>query len=494
MRNACAILLSVYLLTVNCVWGSRSETHPNRLYSPSFAEPVFHKDSLSDWKKATFGAAKSDTVRWMGRCLLSTVVNNKPALAAHFSLQHLFSLPARSKELRIRLTGMFDYPNGITSPVFLVVRQYVRGLLSAKDSLNLLRTNSLHAWERVCLLPDNCSDLDISIESQGIALYLLDSMVIHVDGVDAADLEFDKAKKPTLSEMADLKRNRTNGLHFYKQPRILGVGESVHGSKQLNSEQLRLIRQLIRENRLDVLLIECSQPVGDRLNRYVTGLSDSIGGVSDLGLYANRAFVDLLRFMRRFNQNRKENPVQLGGYDVTFADWPNGLPNSSLRDSMMFVHVRDVVERIGPDKRVVVQGHLGHLVKTADYGKPEFTPPLGYYLDRTFGKEFKVLGLFVGNGERLCKVYKPSVGMVMDVVPLAIPLENSLEQLCAWTGPASFYLSGWQGKSWMERVYRCRRGGLTQADAEFYPFNFGDMDAVYFTKKSTALVQFQDHF
>lgn len=479
----------LFILTASflclCCTGKRIRCEkPNGWYNPSFVQPVLYKDSLSDWKKATFGAAKSDTIRWNGQLYLGTVADNQLVMAQHFSLQHLFVIPVSSKTLSIRLTGCFVYAEGTTSPVFLVVRKYVKGVVVEKDSVNLLKTSKLHSWSSNFPLPGLCSDVDVSIESRAPASYLLDSMVVQVDGVDVADVACGVNKPLSPVEKKNLKKNTSNAFPLKQQPRILGIGESVHGSKQLITEQYRLIRQLIVERRLDLLLLECSQPVGERLNGYVTGNSATLGGTDDLGLYANQCFFELLAYMRRVNMNRKDQPLQVGGYDVTFSLWPTGLPSSSLRDSLMFVRVREVAERLGPNHKVVVQGHLGHLIKTVDYGKPEFTAPLGYYLDKAYGDDFKVLGLFVGTGERLCKVYRAGAGMVMDTVQLVRPMNNSLEQRCLQVGLNAFYVTGWQDKPWMDKVYRCRRGGLTLADAEFFPFNVNDMDVVYFTDRS----------
>ena len=488
MKTAVSALmtLSFLLVFLCCKHENTAQEKPNGFYSSSFVQPVLHKDSLSDWRKATFGTAKSDTVRWNGRLYLGTVAENQPALAQHFSLQHLFVIPSASKKLSIQLTARFDYPDGANSPVFLVVRKYVKGVVVATASVNLPKTNKLYTWSSDFSLPGLCSDIDVSIESRAPASYLLDSMVVRVDGIDVADLACDEIEPLSATEKKNLRKLTSNAFPLKQQPRILGIGESVHGSKQLITEQYRLIRQLIDERRLDVLLLECSQPVGERLNRYVAGTSATLGGTDDLGLYDNPGFLELLAYMRRIQVNHKDRPLQVGGYDVTFSLWPTGLPSSSLRDSLMFVRVRDVADQMGPNKKVVVQGHLGHLIKTVDYGKPEFTAPLGYYLDRTYGDDFKVLGLFVGTGERLCKVYRADVGMVMDTIPLVRPLNNCLEQQCIQVGLNTFYLSGWQGKAGMEGVFRCRRGGLTQADAEFFPFTINDVDVVYFADKSES--------
>ncbi len=535
--------------------------YPNRLYSPSFVESVIRKDSLTDWIKSTFIELRSDTIRWRNRLLLGTVYDKQLANAEIFSVQHHFLIPKSSKRLQIRLVGMFDYLDKKTSPVKLLVRKYVRGTITNIDSVMLLKSDMLRVWQLEFPLPKECTDINIQILSKGVASYALDSMEIKIDGIRISDIVINKDPKPSHKDKKDITRHLSYDFPYRTNPMILGIGESVHGSKTLNSYFNQSVFDAIKQNQLDILMLEVPVYMGDIFNRYVTAVVDTFELSEGYNLLANQELSDLLQGLRRLNNDRKGNPVQIVGFDMAAgsrteyfnslryclmqyrdvmktsndsliltierlipdsvvnknhhqsepitdrAFWGNllmkqtndiglgllGLPNRSMRDSMMFENIKMVVKHFGSEKKYMLSAHLGHLAKNSDDPLIDFYKPLGYYLNQEYGQDYKVIGLFVGNGERRCMLYKDSVTYMDSITNMSgilimdKPIENSLEQFCEWLNKDSFYLTNWQGDDWIKNVYRCREGGNRLADTEFKPFNINDIDVVYFTKKSEAL-------
>lgn len=549
--NKCALILLIIIQILFCINVSAT-IRPNRLYNPSFVKMIQHKDSLMDWMKMTYIEASSDTVRINNSLFVGTVFDELPAHAESFSLHHNFIIPNTAKRLQLKLTAMFGYPDQTTSPIMLCVRKFVKGIPVETDSVVLSKTEKLNTWDLDFLLPKKCTDFDIHIQSKGTASYVLDSMAIKIDGVNIENVEIQNdEKKPR--RIKEIVKNTTSEYQFNNSPMILGLGESIHGSETLNSVRNHIIFEAIKQNQMDVLLMELPAYLVDKMNRYINGVIDTL----NMSIAYNLELEELLQGIRKLNANRKKSPIQMVGFDIaqkmdyinslryclrqyrdaaktssnelitmteksifdstltklcpinenvtTMSDstfWGNyqikqlenpelffwGSKNSTLRDSTMFENTKMIVEHFGSDKKYIIYAHLTHLMKTKMYSMQDYTPSLGYYLNQTYGKNYKVLGLFAEKGETCCKInHKDSISSFFGVHKLAEPIENSVEMFCSKLNLDSFYLTNWKNKSWMKDVCRSRFSGNYVSDIEFEPINLDEIDALFFTKHSEAL-------
>lgn len=136
--------------------------------------------------------------------------------------------------------------------------------------------------------------------------------------------------------------------------RVVGIGESAHGTHEMLTLKHRAARFLVEELGFRTIAWEDSWGAGVPVDRYVTGGSgDAARVVSGLGFQLRtRAMLDLVAWMRAFNQGRADDDkVRFLGSDVTEV---HALPFREL-----IRHVTDVAP-----------GRLGELHRDLD--------PIGY--------------------------------------------------------------------------------------------------------------------
>jgi erythromycin esterase len=87
--------------------------------------------------------------------------------------------------------------------------------------------------------------------------------------------------------------------------RIIGIGEATHGSHQDQAFKAELIKQLVREGRIQVLVLEANRDAGRRFDRYVRlGEGDPaevMRSGSFFRIWKNDEFAGLLLWLRNWN-------------------------------------------------------------------------------------------------------------------------------------------------------------------------------------------------
>ena len=87
--------------------------------------------------------------------------------------------------------------------------------------------------------------------------------------------------------------------------RIIGIGEATHGAHQDQAFKAELIKQLVREGRIQVLVLEANRDAGRRFDRYVrTGEGDPVEVMrsgSFFRIWKNDEFAGLLLWLRNWN-------------------------------------------------------------------------------------------------------------------------------------------------------------------------------------------------
>jgi erythromycin esterase len=100
--------------------------------------------------------------------------------------------------------------------------------------------------------------------------------------------------------------------------RIVGLGESTHGTREFFQVKHRLLEYLIRRHGFGLFAIEANQLAVERINRYVMGGSGTAREVIRVmfRVWNTEEMVDLVEWMRSYNVAHPARPVRFAGYDM----------------------------------------------------------------------------------------------------------------------------------------------------------------------------------
>jgi erythromycin esterase-like protein len=555
------------LLVLICLYGCKSiktkGIFQNQSFNPSFDLMSIKSDSLDNWSTLPLGI-DANYARYHskdGSFLSGTTIENQKSSCDAFLIQRHFYLPIHSKEMELNLKGMIYGINGHSNDheSRLIVKQFSNGHYVQNDSMVLSNSDTLYTNKMIIRLKDYCSDVLVSIESNQSCGFLFDKISINIDDRPIQELCSTHLKSFNFANKSELNKLVSDTLKLPLSASIIGIGESMHGSKTLNLESYKMILSAIRSNQMDVLLLEISPIYGVMLNRYITNIDNSLAfdSIYNVGYLSNEYFIDLLNEIRKINKFRAD-PIQIAGFDIVLplgnyisslkltkkyfpeqmnisdnevvkflnisliknlkdtikADYDNeykmkdskfwsdlsfsqicnfnlffSIPKDiEYRDSMMFINAHRVIEYFGAQKKYVVCAHLGHLIKSSEYGQLGSSLPMGYYLNQLYNKKYYLIGQFVGNGYYLARGYKKDYKVISKdtINKLSPPIENSIESFCNKIDKDVFYFSNWKTNN-NYPAFRARFLGTLKSDIEYNPFSLDYIDAVFFNHYSDPI-------
>lgn len=104
---------------------------------------------------------------------------------------------------------------------------------------------------------------------------------------------------------------------------VVGIGDATHGTREFYTMRLRLIDFLVREMGFDLVALEASLPIMNRIDAYVQGGAGDartiLREMRPLGFYYWDAeeLLDVVEWMREYNLHRGDKPaVRVAGFDV----------------------------------------------------------------------------------------------------------------------------------------------------------------------------------
>jgi erythromycin esterase len=107
--------------------------------------------------------------------------------------------------------------------------------------------------------------------------------------------------------------------------RIVGLGEATHGTHEFFRLKHRLLEWLVAERGFNVFALEASMPESFDVNQYVlTGRGDPQKALATLSgwTWDTEETLDLIRWMRRWNEDPKHKKVKFYGFDMQSAPRP----------------------------------------------------------------------------------------------------------------------------------------------------------------------------
>lgn len=116
---------------------------------------------------------------------------------------------------------------------------------------------------------------------------------------------------------------------------IVGIGEVTHGDHEDQAFKAELIKALVREGKIQVLLLEANRQVGVDLDAYVTGrggdLPTLLRSPSFVRVWRTDEFAGLILWLRAYNIQAR-SPIRIVGIDVQDAGTDADVALSFLAD------------------------------------------------------------------------------------------------------------------------------------------------------------------
>jgi len=106
---------------------------------------------------------------------------------------------------------------------------------------------------------------------------------------------------------------------YFENVRIVGLGESTHGTREFTTMRHRIFRYLVEHHGLDTFFLEADYANCLRVNRYINGAKDDVKeAVSEIGLWpwSTTEMVDLVEWMRSYNSQQSSRNIKFVGVDA----------------------------------------------------------------------------------------------------------------------------------------------------------------------------------
>lgn len=87
--------------------------------------------------------------------------------------------------------------------------------------------------------------------------------------------------------------------------RVIGLGEPTHGDQQSHSFKTQVVRELVRQGKVSMLVLEMNRAAGDRVNKYVHGEGELTEVILRGGIFQNwrtDEFANLVAWLRAYVQ------------------------------------------------------------------------------------------------------------------------------------------------------------------------------------------------
>jgi hypothetical protein len=150
------------------------------------------------------------------------------------------------------------------------------------------------SWESVAkrfLIPEGAKELNINGYLMGIGEAWFDDVKIQIDGeIYSFDVkvEIDISKAESLKDyITEVKQGRYEYIDKLGGARLVGIGESTHGTKEFSIEKFKLAMYLNKIFDFEYVIIEDKEKVAEMLNKY---LHDGGVSIDDLMSKFNYAY------------------------------------------------------------------------------------------------------------------------------------------------------------------------------------------------------------
>ncbi|CAN5327489.1 erythromycin esterase family protein [soil metagenome] len=145
--------------------------------------------------------------------------------------------------------------------------------------------------------------------------------------------------------------------------RVVGIGESTHGTREFHQLGARLAQFLVQEMGYTVFAVETSEIAAHAINEYVLrGIGDRAAVLAGQGTwnFDTEDFSSLLDWMREYNRTAPAaRRVRFAGFDMQY--------NPGSRDTIVAY-----LRRVAPDRVPATDSVLAVLTEAPDPARPDF--------------------------------------------------------------------------------------------------------------------------
>ena len=316
---------SIYSLQAQHV-DYQKPVNPFKLYSPSFSEARENNNKYQEWSIQNIGGVHKRKIFYNNDSIACVVSGQKELpIAADFFACYTFPLLKNIKKLKIGLVyGFLSYQN--TDLSFSVIFNNKTALLKEKKiilepTFSFNDKNSILKLKEIELnIPKLSNNFIIKIETKGktgTGMVTLGNCDIELDDRKLQDQIIDQSSTFSISQIKKIKKNVSKRLRFNKPAKILGIGESLHGSKEFEKQSISIIKKSIKNN-YNILALEASPVFAYKVNQYVHGQLVDINSVMEEmkhNGYNTSSFIALLNFIKSYNTTNN-NKVSITGFDA----------------------------------------------------------------------------------------------------------------------------------------------------------------------------------
>lgn len=110
---------------------------------------------------------------------------------------------------------------------------------------------------------------------------------------------------------------------YFQNKRLIGLGESTHGTHEFFAMRHRLIRYLVETHSFNTIFMEADFANSLAINEYILGEGGTAeDAVENLGLWPwiTYELVEMVEWLKQYNESNPNNPVEFVGVDVQKLD------------------------------------------------------------------------------------------------------------------------------------------------------------------------------
>ena len=378
----------------------------------------------------------------------------------------------------------------------------------------------------------NMNDSILAYESR-LAYLALNKFEIKIDKKPLEEYIYNHKSPFTQKELDKISLTTNDSLIIDDNVRIVGIGESVHGSATFESQGKEIIKQLIAKG-FNMIGFETSIINGIKINDYIKGGSIDIEDILapetiTFTFYNNTNKKELYEYLRSYNKNNN-NKISVFGFDIeseseseiliraseeNFAVSKENMFNDYLRnfyetyhafynnkakykllfrqrDKVISENIFYIADHNTERDKIILVSHLGHLnkIKSTDP-----YPSVGYYISEKYGKQYAAIGLFASEGYFLSNHHEGIYGeWISKDFPFSHPIGKSIEQLCCKLDINSFYINNVKDVELLDKILYSRYIGFGYSIMQFSPIDLRkELDIVWFTKISEPSQQLYNY-
>ncbi|MDR2622791.1 MAG: erythromycin esterase family protein [Dysgonamonadaceae bacterium] len=328
-----------FVLIVSCTGktGVQKPIDPFKVYMPDFDLAVEQNEHYQAWdihgefiggifRKKIYKSSLNDTLYYV-----SSGIQPFDGVNVGFCARNLIFLPPQSQQMKICVQYEYSHDPDDEDKLYFEVVFKKSTVVLQKDSVILPSTyridreeeitQNVNTKEFILNIPDQADNAVLQIKDKGLALAMvaLRRCDIEIDGKALSTYAYNHSLPFTRQEIKSIQSKMSDSLIIPADTRLLGIGESIGGCKELEQQRTDIIKDLINNQQVQFCGYEIGFLLGYKINEYIHGRLNDIEEILKEGeaSFNNQVNIDLFRFMRYYNEQHNY-PLTVMGFDIDF--------------------------------------------------------------------------------------------------------------------------------------------------------------------------------